>query len=434
MRADAEPTPERRFRPLRIYRGWWIVLCGFLSQMTMISAGGYVLGVLMAPMQRDLGWTRGQVSGALTLSGLVSGAVALKAGGFTDRHGARQIMAASAIAAGALLITLGQVIEPWQYYLCWATIGATTPGLVGVAPTAAIANWFRRRRATALMVYTSGSSVGGILLAPAMALIAQRWGWRTAWVTMGLLVWCIAPLAWRTVRRTPEELGLLPDGDPPASGPTSPTAALAPPQEVDWSYRDALRTRAFWLLTAGFTLTSFPASSVFLHLAPYFNSRGFSTAAAATALSIYATSAISGRVLWGSLLPRVGLHRALTAFGVIYGASILFLLVPATLAPLFAATVPLGIAIGGLQVLQGQAYPDYFGRRIVGRLLAISGLALTVTRALSPLFTALTYDATAGYTLAFIVFGFVCFVSAGAFLLAPPPVVRPAPASDPAQP
>jgi MFS family permease len=204
--------------------------------------------------------------------------------------------------------------------------------------------------------------------------------------------------------------------------PTPREGLPASGEEPVWTARKALHTRAFWLLTVAFTLTSLPASSIFVHMAPYIATKGFSIAAGATAVSIYGFGVLGGRFVWGLLIARVGIYRALVAFGFIYAISIVAFLLPSSLTGIYAMTVLLGLSIAGGQQLQAQAFPDYFGRAIVGALLGYSGLFFTVARAGAPLFAAFVYDATQSYVFAFALFAAACVIAGVALLLAPPPV------------
>src|SRR5687768_8341302 len=95
----------RRFWPRQpIYRGWWIVFVGYLSQMVTVGSTGFVFGVLILPMQADRGWSRSEIVGVITLARLLSGVFALWLGPFVDRRGARGLMTASALAGGLCLI------------------------------------------------------------------------------------------------------------------------------------------------------------------------------------------------------------------------------------------------------------------------------------------------------------------------------------------
>jgi len=111
----------------RVFQGWWIVLTGYLSQLVTVGATGWVFGVLILPMQKDLHWNRSEIVGVVTLARLVGGLWGFVLGPFVDRHGARALMTASALLAGACLIGTGLVQSSWQYYACWAVFGLSVP-------------------------------------------------------------------------------------------------------------------------------------------------------------------------------------------------------------------------------------------------------------------------------------------------------------------
>jgi sugar phosphate permease len=409
-----------RLRLTRLYRGWWIVLTGYLSQLAAGGASGWVFGVLILPMQEDLGWSRSTIVGVLTLERLITGGVGFWLGPLVDKYGARLLMTGSALLAGTCLMALAFVQAPWQPYVLWATFGVCMPGLTTLGPIVAISNWFIRRRAQAIMAYTFGGATGGLLLAPAMAALAGDLGWRAAWVAMGLLLWALAPLAWVTIRHHPEDVGLLPDGD--TANPRQARVAPETVEEADWTVGQAVRSRSFWLLTLGFMLTMLPASSIFIHMSAYVQSKGFSVEAGAAAVSIYGFGALLGRFVWGFGVARAGLHKALVAYGFLYGLSIFLYTIPSSLFAIYTTTVLLGVAISGSQQLRAQAFPDYFGRRIVGTLLGYAGVVGMLAGAAAPLLVALAYDATGSYTGTFVAFGTCCIAASVGFLFSRPRV------------
>ncbi len=104
----------KRLREVHIYRGWWIVFTGYLTQMWTGGASGWVFGVLILPMQAELGWSRSTIVGVLTLSRLIDGFWGARLGPLVDKHGARLLMTASSLIGGACLIAISQVQAPWQ--------------------------------------------------------------------------------------------------------------------------------------------------------------------------------------------------------------------------------------------------------------------------------------------------------------------------------
>ena len=132
MAIDRPDTATRR--GIRIYRGWWIVGTGYFAQMAAAGSSGWVFGVLLSPMEEDLGWSRTELVGVLTISSIVAGLLSVWLGPKVDRHGARTLMTVSALLGGTALIFVSMVQELWQYYLCWALFGLATPGFGMLAP------------------------------------------------------------------------------------------------------------------------------------------------------------------------------------------------------------------------------------------------------------------------------------------------------------
>ena len=409
----------------RIFRGWWIVLACFLSQLFATSAGGWVFGILIAPMGDELGWSRTEIVSAITVATLLGGFLAAALGPTVDRYGPRALMTVSLLAGGVALILLAGVQSRWQYYLIWSLYGVASLGFNNLGPVVALANWFVRRRSMAFMFFTAGSATAGIALAPLMGIVEAHYGWRTVWVVMGVIVCSIAPLAWITIRRRPDDLGLLPDGDPALPEASEPSAGARPARAAygrEWTVREALHTRAFRLTTIGFTLIGLPQWSIFVHMAPYIVSKGFTPQEGALVVSVYGIGVLSGRPLYSYVIEHYGIHRALLTYGTLYGSTIVLFTLPHTLLLFQVTAVILGIAIAGGQQLQAQTFPDYYGRNVVGTLQGYSGVALTITRAVGPLLLAFAYDRSGSYTVTFVLFGLACFLGVAIFMLGPPPV------------
>jgi MFS family permease len=413
------PSPEAPmplpFRPLRLYRGWWIAIAGFLALFVHGGATTYVFSVLLPPMEAGLGWSRTTLVGAITLGTGVTALTGMVLGPLFDRHGARWGMSVGAAAGGALLVGLALVRAPWQYYLLLGVgLGAARAAVEIVGPRTAIANWFVRRRASAYALYSGGRAVSGVVLVPLVALAAQAWGWRAGWALMGVGVWLLVlPAAALAVRRRPEDLGLLPDG-----GPAMGATGRAPAPERVWTVRQVTRQSAFWLLVGGFILVDFPAVGIFIHLVPYLQETGLSATAAAGGVSLFAAGAVAGRPFWGAVSARLGVRGALVCSGVLYGVSVTtFGLAPGPGAVVGAAVV-VGLTNGGTAQLVSQTWPDYFGRSIVGSLTGLTTLLITPASAIAPLVGAVVHDAMGLYRPVWVAFGMAGFGAAIAFALA----------------
>lgn len=413
-------TPSRRLVLYPSFRGWWIVGVSFLALFTHGAATSYLFGLLVVPMENDLGWSRTTLTGALTVATFVSAGLGMVLGPLFDRSGARLGMTLSALFGGACLLLLAFTDVPWAYYLLLGVgVGAARTGLEIVGPRTAIANWFIRRRAAAFAWSSGGRAAFGFLMVPVFAILIEHTSWRAGWAVLGVVeLFILAPLVWLIVRRRPEDHGQFPDGDlPGAERSAARGASRGVSDEDSWTLREAVRTRTLWLIVISIMLTGFPATGVIANMVPYFIDEGLSSTFASSAFAFFGFGAMLGRPFWGYVAARFGVHAGLTLWGFGYSLSIALYVLADTPATLFAAAWPIGLVIGGSQQLQSQAWPDYFGRRHVGAITGLTVLLVTPAMALGPLVTAAAFELTGSYEPVHTVYVVGAFF-AGFFFLA----------------
>lgn len=416
----SNPTPPRRFTLYPSFRGWWIVSVSFLALFTHGAATSYLFGLLVVPMENDLGWSRTTLTGALTVATFVSAGLGMVLGPLFDRNGARLGMTLSALFGGACLLLLAFTSVPWAYYvLLGVGVGAARTGLEIVGPRTAIANWFVRRRAAAFAWSSGGRAAFGFLMVPVFAVLIEHTSWRAGWAVLGVVeVFILAPLVWLIVRRRPEDHGQFPDGDLPGAARSAARGpSLGVSDEDSWTLREAVRNRTLWLIVISIMLTGFPATGVIANMVPYFVDEGLDLQFASSAFAFFGFGAMLGRPFWGYIAARFGIHAGLTLWGFSYSLSIALYVLADTPATLFAAAWPIGLVIGGSQQLQSQAWPDYFGRRHVGAITGLTVLLVTPAMALGPLVTAAAYELTGSYEPVHTVYVVGAFF-AGFFFLA----------------
>ena len=432
-------SPPQRARP-KLYpsfRGWWIVGVSFLALFTHGAATSYLFGLLVVPMENDLGWSRTTLVGALTVATFVSAGLGLFLGPLFDRRGARLGMTLSALFGGACLIGLAFVGAPWQFYLLLGVgVGAARTGLEVIGPRTAIANWFVRRRAAAFAWSSGGRAAFGFTMVPVFAILIEQTSWRAGWAVLGVVeLVVLAPLAWLIVRRRPEDYGQLPDGNqrvqarqPEAHAaqvspaPRPPLSGAGTQTEESWTLREAVRTRTLWLIVISLMLTGFPATGVIANMVPYFIDEGLSLSFASSAFAFFGFGAMFGRPFWGYLAGRFGVHTSLTLWGFAYSLVIALYVLASTPATLFAAAWPIGLVTGGSQQLQSQAWPDYFGRRHVGSITGLTVLLVTPSMALGPLVAAAAFDLMGSYIPVLSAYAVGAFIAGFFFFLARRPV------------
>jgi sugar phosphate permease len=236
-------------RPTRLFYGCWIVAAGFL--LDALKQGTFNLGfsTYFLPIQRELHLSRTSTSFAFTLGRLEGGVQGPLIGYLIDRWGPRLMVVVGAVFAGVGLILLSFTHRYELFLLVF--VGLLSVGFrsgFDHSSMAAVNRWFYRRKALAISVVTMGHGLGGALIVPLIGIAVFRLGWRAAALCSGIAVLAIGlPLA-LLVRNSPEESGLLPDGEalplPPLQSP--PYRLVRSTPAIDFTIRQALHTRAFW--------------------------------------------------------------------------------------------------------------------------------------------------------------------------------------------
>ena len=291
----------RRFIGRPFFYGWLIVLITFTTAMTTAGISGYGLSFFIVPMSEELGISRTQFS-AIAVFRLALLPLLPFLGLLVDRkHGPRLLVTIGSIIAGLVLMSTSLVQELWQFYLMYGVIFGLAMFSMGgqlVGP-AVISKWFIRKRGRAMAIGTMGISTGGFIIAPMAGWFVGEFGWRTAWVLLGIfMIVAITPMAALFMRRQPEDIGLLPDGDTPGGGRGRPRPGLAS-TEYPWTVREAFRTRALWIMMGVQSLGSMGLMPVIFHQVAYIQDKSFSLATATAVAATLAFFAIVAKPIWG---------------------------------------------------------------------------------------------------------------------------------------
>lgn len=419
----------RLARP-RIFHGWYIVAFAFAAHAL---AGPYVFSMFFKPMTEELGWSRGDFALANTFSVVVGGGLGFFIGPIVDGRYGRWLVMGGAIIAGVSLASLAFVDNLWQF---WTLRGiAYVLGTAGMSPlvlNATLSKWFVRQRGRAISTASMGLSAGAFIFAPSVAWVIAMYGWRTAWVVQGviLLVVLVIP-AMLIIRRQPEDVGLLPDGDPepPRPVPGAPLVAPAPrarnaATEHQWTRAEAIRTKQLWLLIAIFGVGMLPSGAMVLHLVPFLQDVGFSIGLAVFIYSFENMWAFVSKPVWGYYLDKFD-PRHLVALG--WGMKV----VPLFALPLVGSEYGLwivlammalyGIGVGSGLTGQEVIWAHYFGRRHIGAVRSVATPFTIIFSAGGTWFAGAAWDVTGSYAFPFMLFALLSLLAMVGIVLIRPP-------------
>jgi MFS family permease len=400
----------------RVYYGW--TLLASLGVVSIIAYGTlqYFFGVLVVPVERELGWSRAQLSLGYSIALLVSGLLGYPIGRWVDRRGARAVLAVGAVLAGLALIGLSRVREPWQWHFLWGG-GLGVAGAMTQYPVSftVVANWFHRRRGAALALLTVLGGLASPVFIPLAGWLIPRIGWRETLVVFGLThLLVVLPLALLTVRRHPEDLGLFPDGA------VSAVAAKSTPQS-GLGLRAALVRLPFWTLALTILGSQLGSNVLFAHQVAYMIGRGQDPAAAATLAGMVGLASLPGRYYFNMLSERVLPQRLLGVSQAVLALGVVLLMRADSTAWLVAYLVVYGSAFGAPGGLITSVRAQHFGRRAFGTIAAVQGYPAQAVAALGPLLAGWLYDRSGSYQATFAAAALLYALGAAAMWATPRP-------------
>ena len=419
----------RLARRLPFYYGWVILAVvsvpSFGARSVMAVA---TLSVFVVPMTEEFGWSRGPFSGAVSLGALCGLIVSPFAGRLVDRYGSGVMLSASSAVVGLCAIGLSLISPIWSFYALYVPGRAVFSSPLELGTSTAVSNWFIRRRAITLAYMGIVQGIG-LTICPLIAqVLINGWGWRTAWLALGIFTLSsgIAPVLMLMARR-PEDMGLEVDPVKNSQGNSaseSPVGGQPNPirnTESNYTVRQALRTRAFWIL-ALFSVFGFVVQAgVSLHQVPHYISQEVPTHLAALTASTFAFGQVPGGFLWSILARRIPLRYLLSAAGAIMAVGALGTGFSSTLSVGLPMGFLLGVGVGGMHLLLRLTWADYYGRLHLGSIRGLTLPAQIGGQAMGPIIAGFMFDATGGYKAPFAIFGIIVAIAAVMVLTATPP-------------
>ena len=411
----------------RVFYGWAVVAASSVAVFTQAPMYGPVISVFVKPIGDELGWSRGEIAVAFTGGSLVGMGLAALVGKQLDRYGARATVIVAGMIVAAALVGLALMQEVWQFWLLFGSGRAAALAGVHLGTSVAVVNWFVRRRGRAVSFLSMGLRSGHALFPLLIVAIMVGFTWRHAFGVLAViaLVFIVTP-AWLFLRRRPEDMGLLPDGDPlPPEGLASaagPQASSSSGQgEVSWTLAEARRTPTLWLLVVAIMGAVFALTTVNLHAVASFQDRGIAGALGGVFVFVYAGTAAVSAVPYGVLADRVHIRWVMVLATLFLGSSMVVIIAADSLLTATLFAVLYGLGAGGWTIGYTLLLANYFGREHVGAIHGFSQVVSSPVGAMGPLLAGYLHGVTGDYTLSFQIMLGSCAVVVTALVLAKPP-------------
>ena len=366
-------------------RAWAIV--GALSVTETVSWGilYYAFAVFLVPMQKDLGFSAAQLTGAFSLGLFVSAVAGIAVGRYLDRHSPRGLMTGGSVAGVVLVLAWSQVDALAAFYALWIAMGLVMATVLYEPALVVVAKHFteageRRRAMTAL---TLVAALASFIFLPLAQTLIDSHGWRDALVILAIVLAVVTVPLHALVLRSPPDRAAADDTGGRGAATSGPASA-------------ALRSWRFWSLSGGFFLASVAGVAMTVHAIPFLLERGHSAGFAAFAVGLIGFAQIPGRLLFAPLATRVPREVTTGAvFGLVAVGIAVTVSAQATWA-VVAGLVVLGMGNGMATLARATSIADIYGPAAYGTIASVAASLTTSARAGAPVVAAV-YAAAFGY-------------------------------------
>jgi len=309
----------------KIHPGWIAVTVTFF---TLMASAGYrsAPSVLIVPLEDAFGWSRSQISLAVSINVLLFGLVAPFAAALMERFTVRKVvMSALTIVAISASSTIF-INQPWHLWALWGVGVGIGAGSMALVFAATVANrWFIERKGIVVGALTAASASGQLVFLPMLSHFALTYGWKSVSLTVGGAAALMVPFIFFFLKEKPELVGTTPYGAPDNWQPPAPNQLSAGRIAID-TLKVASRSRDFWILFGTFLVCGLSTNGLIgTHFIPAAHDHGMGETVAAGLLALVGVFDVIGTIFSGWLTDRIDPRRLLFFYYGLRGLS-LFLL------------------------------------------------------------------------------------------------------------
>ncbi|MBN1569347.1 MAG: MFS transporter [Acidobacteria bacterium] len=394
-----------------------------VAMMPMMMAFAFFLPFWV----KEFGWSRGLASGAQTVSIILSGIAAPMVAIFIMKQGTKRAIVIGNILSVAGLLMLAFQKHIWELYLgvgVFLGLGVSIGGMLAMMTV--INNWFVMKRPLALSISMASMGFSGVIVQPSMMALIDSVGWRSTYLILAAVafLFCVVVPGLFLINK-PEDLGQVPDG--PVSEKSGGMEPEALPHKnvyktpVEFTAREALRTRALWLLVAYGALQFFVMQGLFSHQIAFLFDLGISSKKAGFIGGIFGAAMGVSQLGIGFLGLRFKMHSLAVGSMVLGLIGFSILLFADSMTLILAYAVIYGISQGIGSIAMGNLFPDYFGRTEFPKIMGYTMPFNTFISSMGAPITGYIRDVSGSYIPAFKILLVLLAVSFFCILFAKPP-------------
>ncbi|OGP63981.1 MAG: MFS transporter [Deltaproteobacteria bacterium RBG_13_47_9] len=384
----------------KFFYGYMVTAAGFC--IWMIGWGTYTpsFSVFFKPLLTEFGWSRAGASLAYSLSYMVQAVLAIMMGWLTDRLGPRAVVMMLGSFLGICYLLMSQVNTLWHFQVNYALIGGIGISTLNIPVMVTLSRWFIKKRGLMIGIVQAGMGVGGLIFPPLTGWLILAYGWRSAYVILGIITFIGIMTGGFFLRRDPNDIGQLPDGlSEKMQQEVKPLNPVA--HSTSFSIWEAVHTSQFWMIAGLYGSFGFCRSTFLAHIPAHVQDLGFPLTDAANVLAVITGSSMFSRVVMGRVADIIGNRRAFMISFAATAVSLIWGLAANNLWELYLFALVFGFGWGNQAVLRYTIASEVFGLASLGLVMGTLGVAESSAATFGSFFAGYLFDTFGNYQLVF---------------------------------
>jgi MFS family permease len=355
----------------------------------------YAFTVLAPRITADTGWSATAVNGAFSVGNIVGALAGIPLGRVLQRFGPRPVMTVGSVLAAAAITTVASAPTYPIFAMGWVLVGVSTACTFYPPAFAALTQWFGTGRVRAITTLTLAAGFASTIFAPLTAAIENEVGWRQAYVSLALLLLVVTVPAHALALRLPWAPGVR---------------HVSSKMQSD---RSILLSRTFLMIATSGALTALVMYASLVNLVPLLLERGLNVSLAAWALGAGGVGQVGGRLLYPSLVRRLGPNSRAATVTTCLGLTVLGLaVVPGPVPTIFLLAILCGAARGLGTLVAATAISDRWGVERYATLNGVYNAPLGIAAAAGPGIGAAAAAWTGSQARLYVLLAFIAVLAA----------------------
>ena len=387
----------QRDQDSQVYYGWKIVAAIFVLLTFTSGLSFYNHAIYLNALAAQPSFTVGIASMSVSIFFLTGGVTGLFVARWVEDYDPRISITAGAVMSFISLSVIAYVETTLQLFLVYGLFGAGFSASSLIPATTLVTRWFKKRRAMALSIASTGLSLGGVILTPLSILMVDSLGFKVAAPLIGIIYLLgVIPVSWIFLRARPESLGLLPDGEKAERYPQDNHSIGIDSESDGLSFREALRGRFFWALSLAYIFLMAAQVGGIAHQYGLVREQ-LSEAETAIAVAILPVFSIIGRLIGGWIVEQISIRKFAIVMMFLQAVSLSLLSLGYSVVTLCIGLAIFGASVGNLLMLQPLLIAEAFGVRDYAKIFSLSNLMSSCGTAMGPAVLGVIYAASSNF-------------------------------------